>query len=183
MHQTALEGFQKQREASQRAALAGTGAGGSQAGGASGKYPTSGYSAGGGGGRTSKIGPYGYEPFKGRYGLTVPASDSFTKLESAYRNTFGENFSVGTAWRSMDEEAYYWNRYLSGQGPMASKPGTGVHGYGTAVDINGSINNVGSKQHAWLRQNAAQFGWHWVGQRWNEPWHWEYFPDKDQSRR
>ena len=180
MHQTALQGFQAKQEAARKAALAGGGTGGSAS--SSGKYPSTGYRAPGNADRTSKSGAYGYQPFQGRYGLTVPASDAFTKLENAYRQNFGSGFQVGTAWRSMDQEAYYWNLYKSGKGAIASKPGTGVHGYGTAVDINGPMNQVSSKQHTWMRQNAANYGWFWVGQRFNEPWHWEYFPDKDPSR-
>tara|TARA_R110002020_G_scaffold404912_1_gene614989 strand:+ start:31866 stop:32630 length:765 start_codon:yes stop_codon:yes gene_type:complete len=184
MHQTAIQGFQAKNEAARKAALAGMGTSGSRANpkGGSSKYPTTGYRAPSNADRTSKSGQYGYQSFQGRDGLTVPASDAFTKLENAYKSTFGDGFKVSSGWRSMDQEARYWNLYQAGKGPIASKPGTGVHGYGTAVDINGPINQVASKQHAWMRQNAANYGWYWVGQRFNEPWHWEYFPDKDPSR-
>lgn len=180
MHQTALAGFQAKQQAERQAMASGVGAGGGEAGhgGHSHGQPTSGYRAPGAYDRTSKSGPYGYQAFKGRYGLTVPASNAFTKLENAYRQVFGTGLQVGNGWRSVAQEAELWNLYKAGKGPMASKPGTGVHGYGTAVDINGPINNVNSRQHAWLRQNAAQYGWFWVGQRWGEPWHWEFFPDK-----
>lgn len=129
----------------------------------------------GGGDRPSKTGAYGYQAFSGRYGLRQDASNAFTDLERAYRAQFGTNFVVKRGWRSMAQEAALWAAYKAGKGPMASKPGTGVHGYGTAVDINGPMMNPNSKQHKWMRQNAAQFGWYWVGQRWGEPWHWEYY--------
>lgn len=173
-HEEALAGFQAQQQAAKQKILSGQGAGSKGSGGS---YPTSGYRlpSGGGGDRPSKRGAYGYQSFGGRYGLTVPASNALTQLENAYRQTFGQGFQTGSGWRSVAEEAKLWNNYISGKGPVASKPGTGVHGYGTAIDINGPINNTNSKQHAWLRQNAAKFGWYWVGQRYGEPWHWEYY--------
>lgn len=184
LNSIALSGYQAQaragQQAQQQAALAGaigamTGASGLASGSKS--YPASGYRqpAGGGGERKSKQGSYGYQPFAGRYGLTVPASNALTSLEGAYKKQFGSGFVTNNGWRSVAEEAVLWDRYKAGKGPIASKPGTGVHGYGTAVDINGPISNANSKQHAWLRQNAAQYGWYWVGQRFGEAWHWEYY--------
>ena len=176
LNQTALAGFQARQQAAQQASLSGarsSARGGSGGGG----YPASGYRqpSGGSGERKSKQGAYGYQPFAGRYGLTVPASNALTSLEEAYKKAFGQNFVINNGWRSVAEEKVLWDRYQAGKGPIASKPGTGVHGYGTAVDINGPISNANSKQHAWLRQNAAKYGWYWVGQRFGEAWHWEYY--------
>lgn len=51
-------------------------------------------------------------------------------------------------------------------------PGTSQHGVGLAVDVtNGSIIGVGDPEHAWLRDNAARFGWYPIS---NESWHWEF---------
>ena len=176
-HETAMYGIAQQRARAQQAAVGasqGAQQGTRSSGGGGG--PT-GYRApsGGNGDRPSKQGAYGYQAFGGRFGLTVPASNAFTALEQLYKKQFGTGFVVNNGWRDIQEEQVLWDRYQSGNGPIASKPGTGVHGYGTAVDINGPISNANSKQHAWLRQNAAQFGWHWIGQRFGEPWHWEYY--------
>ena len=171
LNSIAMSGYQAQARARQRAAGTGS-SGGTDTG-----YPTTGYRqpSGGNGERKSKQGAYGYQPFAGRYGLTVPASNSLTALEGAYRQAFGQGFVVNNGWRGIAEEQQLWNDYQAGRGPIASKPGTGVHGYGTAVDINGPISNVNSRQHAWLRQNAARYGWYWIGERFGEPWHWEWY--------
>lgn len=114
--------------------------------------------------------PNGYS---GRYGLTVPASKSFSALESAYSRQFGSGLSVNDGYRSYAGQVEAKRKY----GDKAAEPGTSVHGWGQALDLGGPIQNAGSAQHAWLRQNAAQFKWYWVGQRYGEPWHWEYRPE------
>lgn len=174
--QIVLDDYAARRAAAQQAALAGPSGPSSNGGGQTGYRAPNGNAD-----RESKAGAYGYQAFGGRYGLTVPASDAFTRLESAYRKQFGQGFSVTHGWRSVAEEQRLADKYR-GTGVTTSKPGSGVHGYGTAVDLGGAITNPNSKQHAWLRQNAAYYGWFWVGKTWNEPWHWEYFPSKDQSR-
>lgn len=169
-HETAMAAIQARQRAAQSASSGGGGGGSSS-------YPTTGYRqpSGGNGERKSKQGAYGYQPFAGRYGLTVPSSNALTALEGAYKQVFGQGFVVNNGWRGIAEEQQLWNDYQAGRGPIASKPGTGVHGYGTAVDINGPISNANSKQHAWLRQNAAKYGWYWIGERFGESWHWEYY--------
>lgn len=120
-------------------------------------------------------GANGTVAYGGRYGLQVPASNSFTDLENKYRQQFGSGFVVNDGWRSYENQVKAMEKHKAG-GPKAATPGTSNHGWGTAVDLGGPIGNANSAQHAWLRQNAAQFGWYWVGQRYGEPWHWEYRP-------
>lgn len=51
-------------------------------------------------------------------------------------------------------------------------PGTSQHGLGLAVDVtNGHIIGTNDPEHAWLRDNAARFGWYPIS---NETWHWEF---------
>ena len=120
-------------------------------------------------------GANGTVAYGGRYGLQVPASNAFTALENKYRQQFGTGFVVNDGWRSYENQVKAMEKHKAG-GPKAATPGTSNHGWGTAVDLGGPIGNANSAQHAWLRQNAAQFGWYWVGQRYGEPWHWEYRP-------
>ena len=122
------------------------------------------------GGNTGAGGP------RGAYGLTVPAANSFGQLNSAYSRAFGGGLTVNDGGRSNADQWAAYNRMLYQGGPKAAYPGTSLHESGTAVDLGGPIQNTGSAQHAWLRQNAAQFGWYWVGQNFGEPWHWEYHP-------
>jgi len=66
-----------------------------------------------------------------------------------------------------------------------SSGGTSMHGWGKAVDFsdNGQGMDFGSPGYAWLKANAARFGWNHPG--WAEPggsacpeaWHWEWVGD------
>lgn len=126
-------------------------------------------------GAVAPKGANGTVAYGGRYGLQVPASQAFTALENRYAQQFGTGFIVNDGWRSYANQVEAKQKQLRG-GPVAATPGHSTHGWGTAVDLGGPIGNTNTAQHAWLRQNAAQFGWHWVGQRYGEPWHWEYHP-------
>src|SRR5437764_4461271 len=43
--------------------------------------------------------------------------------------------SSRTAYRTLDEQQYFWNLYRSGRGSLAAQPGTSNHGWGTTVDL------------------------------------------------
>lgn len=123
-------------------------------------------------------GSNGSLPYSGVAGLQPGASDAIQRLSAVYQQKFGSPLSITEGWRSYDMQAYYYNLYKAGKGNPAGTPGGSRHGIGLAVDLGGPITNAGSAQHSWLRQNAASFGWYWVGQRWGEPWHWEYLPKR-----
>lgn len=113
---------------------------------------------------------------RGQHGLTVPAAKQFNLLSNAYSKKWGQGLSVTSGGRTYEEQAYLYDGYKRGLPGfnLAAPPGTSLHESGIAVDLGGPMTNAGSAQHAWLRQNAAQFGWYWVGQRYGEAWHWEY---------
>lgn len=159
-HQMAMQGFQAKQQAQRQSAFQGPAGGG---GGGGAPMPRNMSVPKGASGQMAN----GYG---GRYGLTVPASQAFTALESAYSKQFGGGFVVNDGYRSYAGQVEAKQKY----GSKAAEPGTSVHGWGQAVDLGGPMQNAGSVQHAWLRQNAAKFGWYWVGQRYGEPWHWEY---------
>lgn len=129
--------------------------------------------SGGGGGYTGQNGRLGPRGGGGDYGLTVPASNALRGLSAAYSKQFGGGLSLNDGYRDYEGQVEAKRKYGDG----AATPGTSVHGWGQAVDLGGPIQNAGSAQHAWLRSNAATFKWYWVGQRFGEPWHWEYHPD------
>lgn len=124
-------------------------------------------------GKNGQLGPKGGG---GDYGLTVPASNALRGLNAAYSKQFGSGLSINDGYRDLAGQQKAWQDYQNG-GNKAAEPGTSVHGWGQAVDLGGPIQNSGSAQHAWLRSNAAQLKWYWVGQRFGEPWHWEYHPE------
>lgn len=115
---------------------------------------------------------------RGQYGLTVPAANSFNQLNAAFSRQFGGNIAVNDGGRTYQQQAQLYADYKAGRGNLAAPPGTSLHESGIAMDW-GNIGGVGSAQHNWLRQNAAQFGWYWTGGTFSqiEPWHWEYHPE------
>ena len=57
---------------------------------------------------------------------------------------------------------------LYSKGGLAAEPGTSNHGWGSAIDLKVK---AGNKEHSWLTNNAAKFGFSTIPQ---EPWHWEH---------
>lgn len=113
---------------------------------------------------------------RGPNGLTLPAERAFADLSNAYRQRWGSGLSVTSGGRTREEQAQLYADYLAGRGNLAAPPGTSLHESGIALDLGGPIASYGTAQHIWLQQNAARFGWYWVGERYGEPWHWEYHP-------
>ena len=87
----------------------------------------------------------------------------------------------GGSYRSYDQEAQ-----MAGKGGIV--PGTSIHGWGLAIDINilsnGHFHTTsdvwGSDEYLWLKANAYKYGyghprWALQGASKPEPWHWEFF--------
>ena len=79
----------------------------------------------------------------------------------------GVNISVVSGFRTMDQQRYLYNLYLSGRGNLAARPGYSNHQSGLALDLNTSSGGVGS----WLVNHGAEFGFRRTVP--GEPWHWE----------
>ena len=135
-------------------------------GGATGK----GYKLPGATGKAQTGGP------RGQYGLTVPAAAAFNQLAGAYKAAGQGNLTIVSGGRTTQEQAHLYALYKAGKGNLAAPPGQSLHESGIAADLGGAAHSM-TKQHAWLQANAAQFKWYWVGQRFGEPWHWEYHPE------
>lgn len=122
---------------------------------------------------------------RGKYGITVPAGQSYDRLAAAYRAAGMGNLTINSGGRTYAEQARLYDGYRRGLPGYnkAAPPGTSLHESGIALDIGGPLYNtnmkaaMATKQHQWMRQNAAQFGWYWVGQKFGESWHWEYHPE------
>lgn len=162
LHETAMQGYQA-KAAKQAQAATPTGGG------------DPGYSLPSGG--TPQTGGA-----RGQWGLTVPAAEAFRRLSAAYSKVWGSPLKVNSGGRTRQEQQYLYDLYRSGRGNLAARPGTSLHESGIAVDIGGPVYTSNTRQHAWMRQNAAKFGWYWVGQRFGEPWHWEYHPEWNRRR-
>jgi hypothetical protein len=105
----------------------------------------------------------------------LPELDSFTaplpgppRIESCYRS-----YEMQEWWRN-----FYC---FFGSCDFAAVPGTSVHGWGRAVDLQdpGGKMTFSSPGYRWLQANAAHFGfvhpaWAEPGGSAPEPWHWEH---------
>ncbi|MDA8371077.1 MAG: M15 family metallopeptidase [Nocardiopsaceae bacterium] len=111
--------------------------------------------------------------------LRADAAVDFLLLNEAYQEDLGKEICVTDAYRPLADQQRLWEAYQNGTGNLAARPGTSNHGLGLAVDLCGGINNFGTSEHEWMRENSQRFGWihpHWAqqGQPGEEAWHWEY---------
>lgn len=133
-----------------------------------------------GGGNQGRNGP------RGANGLTIPAENALKRLGAAYQGAGFGPLRINSGGRTYAEQARLYDGYRRGLPGYnkAAPPGTSLHESGIAVDLGGPLYNtnmgaaMATRQHQWMRQNAAKFGWYWVGQRYGESWHWEYHPTR-----
>lgn len=106
--------------------------------------------------------------------LRCDAEKAFEKLNTAYRDRFGTDLVISSAYRDYATQVLLKQQ----KGDMAATPGRSNHGWGLAVDI-GGLGGEGSERHQWLRANAPAYGWQhpsWARSTGSlpEPWHWEF---------
>jgi hypothetical protein len=107
--------------------------------------------------------------------LRADAAAGFNAMSQAYAERFGSPICITDSYRSYESQVILKRI----KGFLAARPGTSQHGWGLAVDLCGGINSYSTAQHAWMRNNAPNFGFDlppWARQNGSkpEPWHWEY---------
>jgi hypothetical protein len=103
----------------------------------------------------------------GQHRLATAAAQAFKAMRTAAAAE-GVDVGITDSYRPYDEQVDLVRRKgLYSQGGYAAVPGTSPHGWGLAVDVDVSPDGL-----AWLRANAARFGFVECVPR--EPWHWEY---------
>lgn len=109
---------------------------------------------------------------QGSHKLEASAADAWVAMRAAAAKD-GVTLTLTDSYRSYDAQVAV--RKSKGHKVATATPGTSVHGWGKAVDVN--VNDP--KVLAWLRKNAPRFGWvnpPWAqkkGKSW-EPWHWQH---------
>jgi len=116
--------------------------------------------------------PLGTAP--GHY-LRADAAYAFDQLSIAYAGVFGAAICVTDSYRTYQTQV----RLYATKPDLAAVPGTSNHGWGTAVDLCGGIQDFGTRQHEWLFVNAPLYGWFhpaWAQRTGSRPeaWHWEF---------
>jgi len=88
-------------------------------------------------------------------------------LEEKLRKMFQENprLTINSGFRTYEEQVAVYNKFISGKGPQAAKPGSSRHESGNAADIGPA------SEYGWLAANAARFGLAKTVA--SEPWHFE----------
>lgn len=107
--------------------------------------------------------------------LRADAANAFDQLSRAYAAAFGTPLCLSDSYRTFDGQL----AVRAVKPDLAAVPGTSNHGWGTAIDLCGGIQDFESPQHRWMRDNAPLYGWFlptWAQQNGSrpEPWHWEY---------
>jgi len=107
--------------------------------------------------------------------LRADAAYAFDQLSTEYAKTFGRPICVTDSYRSYAEQV----QVKAEKPSLAATPGTSNHGWGTALDLCGGIQDFDRDQHHWFALNAPAFGWFhpsWAARDGSkpEPWHWEF---------
>lgn len=92
---------------------------------------------------------------------------AFLKMQAAAEKA-GVTLTISSAFRSMKEQQYFYNCYLTkacNGGHLAAKPGNSPHQNGRALDL-------GSSDFPWLTSNAHRFGFAKTVP--SERWHFEF---------
>lgn len=108
-----------------------------------------------------------------------PASSQDHKLNPVAAKAYSEMVAAaaqdGIVWEITDsyrdletQKKIAVKKGLYSKGGRAASPGKSNHGWGSAVDLKVTR---GSKEHQWLQNNAARFGFSTISR---EPWHWEH---------
>jgi hypothetical protein len=107
--------------------------------------------------------------------LRADAATAFDGMSRAFAARFGTPICVTDSYRTYDEQV----RLKAEKPALAATPGTSNHGWGTATDLCGGIQNFGTPEHEWLAANAPLYNWFhpsWARQGGSkpEPWHFEF---------
>jgi peptidoglycan DL-endopeptidase CwlO len=111
----------------------------------------------------------------GAHSLRCDAAMAFQAMAADYARAFGTSICITDSYRTFEEQV----RLYGVKPALAAVPGTSNHGWGLAVDLCGGTQSFGTPEYAWLRGNAARYGWAnppWAlpGRGREEPWHWEF---------
>jgi len=96
---------------------------------------------------------------------------AFARMQKAAAKS-GVRIYVVSGFRTMAEQKYLWNCYLSKScngGNLAARPGFSNHQSGHALDLNASSAGV----YGWLSRNGGKYGFRRTVP--SENWHWEYW--------
>lgn len=119
--------------------------------------------------------------------LHPSAAAALEELNEAYKTKFGSNISITDSYRTLGGQVTIRASWCArGACHMAATPGKSNHGWALALDLGGGINSWRTPQQTWMYQHAREYGWvnpDWAqpGKGQEEPWHYEYMGELDES--
>jgi secretion/DNA translocation related TadE-like protein len=102
--------------------------------------------------------------------LRPDAASALVHMLDAYHSQTDDYLPVDEGYRDLAGQQQAFDEY---GWPRAAIPGTSNHGQAIAIDFVNPPVVRGAAQHAWLVENAAQFGFEPLTDP-DEPWHWDY---------
>ncbi len=124
---------------------------------------------------------------KGKFAVREQTKKAFDKMAEAAKKE-GINLFILSGFRPYARQEYLFNRSVKTKGKAhadkyVARPGASQHQLGSAVDINSVEDSfVNTKEYAWLKKNAAKFGFSLSFPKGQEdktgysfePWHYRY---------
>jgi len=116
--------------------------------------------------------------------MDVRAATDFIRMRDAAARDEVE-LEIVSAFRTNEEQAYFYCKYKNEKGNAANKPGHSNHQSGVALDLNtlgGSKLDKSrgtGKVYEWLAKHAEDFGFKRIA---SEHWHWEHQPSLESIR-
>jgi len=107
--------------------------------------------------------------------LIAGAAEAFDAMSTAFSAAMGKPMCITDSYRDYATQVSVFSRKPN----LAATPGRSQHGWGRAVDLCGGVQQFGSPEFEWLKQNSMSFAFvhpDWAepdGSR-PEPWHWEF---------
>jgi D-alanyl-D-alanine dipeptidase len=86
--------------------------------------------------------------------LRADAAFAYDRMSHAYADRFGGPICLTDSYRPYAVQVDLFARKPG----LAAVPGTSNHGWGTAVDLCGGIEDFGTVQHEWMFVNAPLYG-------------------------
>lgn len=101
--------------------------------------------------------PWGTDQLGYAQYLRCDAADALTRLNTAFRERFGEPIAMDLTYRSYADQVAMKAAF----GALAARPGTSSHGTGTALDVQEwpDVYGFGTARYEWLVANGPTFGW------------------------
>jgi hypothetical protein len=123
----------------------------------------------------------------GKHIVDQRVAEAFLKMQADAKKD-GVDIKINSAFRTPEEQEYFYCKYLNGTGNKAAKPGFSNHQSGVALDLNtkGVPNDKSIRRSTgkstgqgdvweWLNKNGAKYGFRQIK---IEHWHWQHEPTK-----